>query len=371
MGVYTVVTSLTDNYPCIPLADKIYRADILNPQDIFAVAEKENVDGVIICCSDTGLHSVGYVCDQLNLVGLTEKSAEMSSDKLLMKESLMNKGVRTARFKKVKDHKELANLAKELELPLIVKATDLQGSKGIYIVKDIEQLESAFEKAMNDTRRTYCIVEEYIEGREFGAQSFVYNNEVLFVLPHGDEIIVRNTAVPVGHYLPYEIDSNLQKDIIEQATRAIEALGLNNCAVNIDFIEKEGKAYIIELTGRAGANCLTELTSNYFGIDYYEMILTMALGGDPREIFDQRRVVPKASLSKMIISDRVGKVSSIHVPERIGDTAFELFIEVGSEVRSFTNSNDVIGQVITIGDSMQDCHEKLNAFLDEFSVTFE
>lgn len=100
MGVYTVVTSLIDNYPCIPLADKIYRADILNPQDIFAVAEKENVDGVIICCSDTGLHSVGYVCDQLNLVGLTEKSAEMSSDKLLMKESLMNKGVRTARFKK-------------------------------------------------------------------------------------------------------------------------------------------------------------------------------------------------------------------------------------------------------------------------------
>lgn len=39
---------------------------------------------------------------------------------------------------------------------------------------------------MKLTKRSYCIVEEFIEGWEFGAQAFVYNNEVLFVMPHGD-----------------------------------------------------------------------------------------------------------------------------------------------------------------------------------------
>ena len=36
-------------------------------------------------------------------------------------------------------------------------------------------------------------------------------------------------------------------------------MGLDNCAVNIDMILKDNKVYMIELTGRAGANCLPEL----------------------------------------------------------------------------------------------------------------
>ena len=64
---------------------------------------------------------------------------------------------------------------------------------------------------------------------------------------------------------------------------SIKALGLNNCAVNVDLILRDNKVYVIELTGRVGANCLPELVEINFGIEYYKMIAAMAVGENPLE----------------------------------------------------------------------------------------
>ena len=80
---------------------------------------------------------------------------------------------------------------------MVVKATDLQGSNGIYISDNNLEAHDSLESVMEVTKRNYCIVEEYIDGFEFGAQAFVYNNEVLFVMPHGDVTYMSHKSVPV------------------------------------------------------------------------------------------------------------------------------------------------------------------------------
>ena len=288
-GVYTVVTGLGGEYPCNPYADKLRNADISDPDVVLKVAIEENVDGAIICCSDTGLKAIGRCNDVMGLTGLTEKSADESSNKLLMKQRLVDAGVRTAMFNKVTNEEELDVVVAKIGYPLIIKAVDLQGSRGINIVRDDSNLKSAFKDTMSLTRQNFCIVEQFLVGKEYGAQAFVYQGEVLFVLPHGDETLMCRTAVPVGHYMPYEISESLLEDTSQQVKEAIKALAFDNCAVNVDLIEKDGKAYIIELTGRVGANCLPELTGNYFGINYYEMILATCLGESPLPIFEGRQ----------------------------------------------------------------------------------
>ncbi len=365
-GVYTIVTGLGGNYPCMTLANKNVYADISSPDDILAVAEREKIDGAIICCSDTGLKAIGRCNDTLGLSGLTEESADVSSNKFLMKQRLAENDVRTAKFVKVSCEDELQKANAELNYPLIVKATDLQGSRGITVVRDPSDLKEAFEEAMQLTKKDYCIVEEFITGREFGAQSFVYEGNVLFVLPHGDETFMAKTAVPVGHYMPYEINDDLRLDIESQAKKAISALGFNNCAVNIDFIEKDGKAYIIELTGRVGANCLPELTSNYFGFDYYELILRTALGESPIPIFEGRKQ-PMATMSRMIQSKVSGVVKKICVPDNLPGEV-HLFVHEGNEVRAFTNCNDAVGEVIVKGRTLSECEEKLSDTINNIII---
>ena len=369
LGVYTVVTGQAG--PCLALSDKTYpEVHPGHPDEVLRVAEAEHVDGAAITCNDMGLESVGRCCDVLQLQGIKEEVAKCAANKLFMKEKLVNAGVRTAKFRLIHIFGELQEAVSELEFPVIVKATDLQGSRGICIVKEAPSLNSAFQEVMSLTHKDFCIVEEFIEGEEFGAQSFVYNGEVLFVLPHGDETVMCKTAVPVGHYVPYEMNVRLSEDVELQARNAIAALGLDNCAVNIDFIAKEDKAYIIELTGRGGANGLTDIVGEYYGIDYYEMMVVMALGGDPRVVFEKRLKTPRAAISKMLTSQLSGTVKNLSIPT-LPDTEITMFIETGSEVCAFTNSNDDIGQVVVSGENLAECQSKIEEAVSTISVELE
>ena len=365
-GVLTIITGMGGDYPCTPLADKNCFADISNPDAVLKVAQEEMVDGAVICCSDTGLRAIGRCNDRMHLTGLSEDAAIVSSNKFLMKERLIEHGVRTAQYFRVSDEDELITAVEKLDHPVIIKSTDLQGSRGIAVVREEEALLASFRDVMGMTKQPYCIVEEFLEGTEYGAQSFVYHNEVLFVLPHGDETMMCKTAVPIGHYMPYEMDAELYEDTCKQVIGAIKALGLNNCAVNVDLIEKDNKAYIIELTGRVGANCLPELVSNYFGINYYEMILRTALGESPMPVFERRKA-PCATLARMVRSDKSGIVKSILVP-KFDDVEIHMFIHKGSEVRVFTNSNDAIGEVIVKSNTLNACDELIKNVIESIKI---
>ena len=53
---------------------------------------------------------------------------------------------------------------------MIIKATDLAGSQGIYKAVNKEEAFDGFCKAMSATRVDYVLVEKFLQGREFGAR---------------------------------------------------------------------------------------------------------------------------------------------------------------------------------------------------------
>lgn len=375
MGMTTIVGTLpNNNLPGISLADEVCYMDISNPEEVLYKAKDCNLDGITTCCLDTGVNSVGMVSEHLGLYGLSEYSARLCSNKLNMKTILIDNGVNTAKFFKIENIDELNIALDNLNLPVIIKATDLQGSRGIYISRTREEAVKGFELSIEETKKDYCIVEEYIEGWEFGAQSFVYNGEILFVLPHGDNTFMSHTAVPVGHYVPLDCKEELISQAINQSKLAINALGLNNCAVNIDLIAKDGVIYVIELTGRVGANCLPELVSINYGINYYEMIAALAIGENPRQIFENKAIEQQAGLAKMIISEEKSGILKNISYEGVNDPdIFEItfFKEIGDEIHKFENSNDCIGQIIVKGIDMEACEQKVKEVLSNIKIILE
>ena len=375
LGVHTIAGTPTNrDYPGIKLADEVCEMDISKPDEVLEKAKTLSIDGLATSCLDTGVPAIGKVCDALGLTGLTENASVMCGDKLKMKKAFMKNGVSTAQFVEISSMDDLENALETLKLPVIIKATDLQGSNGIYIAKTHEAAIEGFQGAMEKTRRDYCIVEQYIEGYEFGAQAFVYHGEVLFVMPHGDETYMSHTAVPVGHYVPFEGDENIYKQAEVAVKGAIKALGLNNCAVNVDLILKDGTVYVIELTGRVGANCLPELTEINFGIEYYKMIIVMALGENPLELWELRREKTKAGLAKMIFeTEKSGILKSIEYKGKIEGNVREvtLFKQPGDEINIFENSKDCIGQIIVEGDTMKECKELLQDVLDQIEIVLQ
>lgn len=373
LGYEVLVATHADHYPGVPLAHKVCYANITEPKKILEVAKKEKIDGIVTACLDTGIESLGYVCDELNLIGLSYRAAQRANDKLLMKEALIKHSVPTAKFEKIISVEDLVQAIEKMQFPLIIKAVDLQGSRGIYICNTKEDLFEKYEYVMRQTQKDYCIVEEFICGTEFGAEAFVVNGKVLFVLPHGKNNYISETGVPIGHYAPLGRDKTFMKQIESVVISAIQAMEFDNCAVNVDLIERDGKVYIIELTGRVGANCLPELVSIYYGLDYYEMIIACAMGEHPEEIFKKRTGDFQANASRMLTLEESGVVKEI-INNNVEDKSIyniTFFIKPGDEVRKFTNSNDCIAQVIVTGDDYDACNKKIEEIKKNITILLQ
>lgn len=378
MGLYTIVASIPGNYPGFELADKVYYENTTDYAKILSIARREKIDGIITTGTDVAVITIGRVCDTLGLTGLCFKSAEIATDKLLMKSCYEKYGVRTARFRKISfDDDAYEDKLRDLQFPVMFKSVDSSGSRGIIKVSSPDEFENARNSVLDNTRSNYFIVEEFIEGEEFGAQAFVKNGEVQFILPHGDYVFKGDTGVPIGHFAPYRLDSAVEEDAKAQLRLAIKAMGLDNCAINADFIMKDNKTYVLEIGGRSGATCLAELVSIYYGYNYYEKIIRTALGenvdfaaadGSSPEDYDG---VPNASMLLMSDCDGIIKsqINSNQDNPAIVDVQFDYC--PGDEVHKFKVGPHRIGHVITKGKSLEDAVDSLNDALSNISIVVE
>ena len=220
MGIYTIVVSIKGNYPGFEFADKIYYLDTTDYESVVKVAKEEKIDGIVTAGTDVAIITVGKVCDELGLCGLSEHAALVASNKMLMKTEYEKYGVRTARFRKVHfSEKEILSVTEELNYPLIFKAVDTSGSRGIIRVNEGESLTEAVGVVKSATKLDYFIIEEFITGEEFGAQAFVMGGNIKFIIPHGDYVYTGNTGVPIGHFAPYNLSDEIVEDTDRKSTR--------------------------------------------------------------------------------------------------------------------------------------------------------
>ncbi len=371
LGVYTIVVSIPGHYPGFAIADKVYYENTTDYEKVLEIAKEEQIDGIVTAGTDVAVITIGKVCDEMGLCGLSFEAAQIAANKLLMKTKYEEYGVRTAKFREIPlDVSDVAERVKGLSFPLIFKSVDSSGSRGIVRVDSEAGFDGALANVKANTRSDYFIVEEFIEGEEFGAQAFVYHGKLVFIIPHGDYVFHGDTGVPIGHFAPYDLSEEIIEDAKEQLAGAVKAMGLDNCAINADFILKDGKTYVLELGGRSGATCLAELVSIYYGFDYYEKILRTALGEDV--VFEcDRQKTPNASM--LLMSEKDGHIKSQTNENEENPDIYEIQFDYqpGDEVHKFHVGPHRIGHVVTKGETLDAAVKTLHAALDQIHIVVD
>lgn len=350
MGHYTIVCGIPGNYPGYTAATEWVNADVFNKDQVLDVARKYEVNAVMATGADTVMPIIGYVNDRLHLVGPSERCTILSTNKYEMKKRFVEVGVRTAQYQMIRTLDEAHAFAKKYDYSVVLKVVDKCGGVGIAIVHDKDELERDYPLIVKQTKLDYIIIEEYIQGTEFGAQAYVKNGELKFVMPHGDMVYHSLTDIPVGHYVPYEKCDEVMDDVMEQLRLCVDALEIRDAAINADFILSNNKVYVLEIGARPGATCLPELVSVHYGRDYYEYLIQSALGEETDETF----VPQHASIVETLISMQTGVIKDIHIgalPKEVVD--YSIYPKVGEAVHTFRTAYDRIGTLILRGESVE------------------
>lgn len=369
MGLYTIVFSIKGNYPGFQYADKVYYVNTTDEDEIIKIAKQEGIDGICTTGTDVCVPTIGKVCDTLGLSGVSYDAAICAANKSDMKAKFIEQGVRTAKFKTVKNLEQVKEAIADMQLPIMVKAVDSSGSRGITKVKEAtdENLSKAIESVNQVSKLDYFVVEECIEGVEFGAQALVYNGEVKFIMPHGDYVHMGDTGVPVGHYVPYNISDEILEESKKQVELSAKALGIDNCAINADFILRGEEVFVLEIGARAGATCLPEMVSIYYGVDFYKILLQVALG-EEIESFTTDKLTP--NVCKLLMADKTGEIENIQLPQVSSKNVIDVSCDykVGDKVNKFKIGPDRIGQVIVKGDTIEAAVKEMDDLIEKIHI---
>ncbi len=357
-GHTAIVASIPGNYPGFDHADEICHVDISDPLAVEQEVLARGIEGITTCCLDTGMESYGYICEKYHFMGPPAEAAKTARDKHLMKEKFAQGNVRTAKYRKITCKEDLSHIPQQLSFPMIVKAVDQQGSRGLNIAETEAELLAAWDATMKETQKDYCIVEEYLSGPKHGVNGCIIDGKIVFLIASQD--ITDKNAV-LGHILPFKVDADLHRDIMDQSMAAVRAVGLNHCIFNIDFILHKGQVFIIEVTGRLGANGIPDLLSLYYGIDIYKILSDIAAGVNPVKELPQELTPKTACCSKMLTSQTDGVLKAIlnENPPDPHIVSISYFVSPGERVHLYRSAKDCVGQIILQGPTAKDCQEQI------------
>lgn len=205
----------------------------------------------------------GKLQGYLDMMGIPYSSCGVAAsaltfDKIACKRAVAAQGIPLAREIEVRDPSSVdpAVIVEMLGLPLFVKPNASGSSFGVTKVKAVEQLIPAIRLAL--TESDSALVEEFLEGREFGCGVMVTRaKEYVFPIT---EIVSKNdffdyeakyTPGMSDEITPADIPAALAKKVQKLALRAYRACGCRG-VVRVDFIVRGDEPYMVEINSIPG-----------------------------------------------------------------------------------------------------------------------
>jgi len=347
----TIVVTPAGPFPGIRLGDHHWDLNTTDEEAVLDAARSYGIDAVATTGTDVCLPVLGRLVDELGLHGPSASSARMSADKTLMKRAFAGHGVPTAAFEIVTSLTGARDASRRLGFPLIVKATDSSGSRGVTRVDSSDTLETAWGRAWAVSRNRLIVVERCLQGVELGAQAFVCGDEVVAVFAHNDTVTSPPFQTPIGHSLPANLTTAQSAELQDIVCRAVRALDIRDAVCNVDLMFADGEIHVLEIGARMGATCLPENVAAFTGIDVYGSLVQLALGEAPA--VQATREQPNASL--LLRSQTPGIVREVSVPHAVSEhqDVIELQIDVRRDdrVKAFQVGPDRIGHLVVRGDT--------------------
>lgn len=262
---------------------------------VHEVKDRFKVDGVLATYEDYVLPAA-FAAQILKLPGLPRESAEVCTDKFLMRQRFAGvpKPI-SPDFSVVNSEQELLDFANAHSYPLILKPANL--AKSLLVTKnhDKKELLANYHKTIENIAKVYAryspnrppklLIEEFLDGSVHSVDAFVDKNGQPHIL---EQVVDYQTGYDIGyddnfHYsrlLPSKLPKETIKQIRETAELGCQALGMKSSPAHIEIILTKKGPKIVEIGARSGGY-RERMHEGANGIDIIGNAVRLALGQAP------------------------------------------------------------------------------------------
>ncbi len=297
LNLRTCVIDADKNAVCVSLADEFEQIDLKDKDKILEYAEKlQKSQNSLIAVFTAGTDfsaSVSYVCEKLNLPSHSFNAAQNASIKTQMRECFQKSNVPSPKFAKISKNDIndtlLDNILQKITFPIVVKPVDNMGARGCRMIRSENEFTSSVKTAVEYSKTSNAIIEEYMEGAEFSIDALIYNGTFTvtgFAIRH---IKYPPYFIEIGHTMPAQLDKKIHDELISVFALGAKSLNLTCGAAKADIKYTKCGPMIGEIAARLSGGYMSGWTYPYASdLNLTKQAILIACNKTPQKLIEKR-----------------------------------------------------------------------------------
>lgn len=252
-GYYTVVCDGYPDGPAKKVADRAYDIDVRDVDAVVEMCRREQVDGIIGSFSDLLFEKITEIAAKVPLRWYAvPENLKYYREKNETKALLRELGVRVPKNRILPRDFSDRDL-EGFEFPLVIKPINGYGSKGIFVVRSVDEIREKYGQVTCRSTLEQIQVEEYSHGREYNMMTWLLDGKVHVISiadreknpQEGDRIPLLNRVVYPARAI---------RQVIGEATQVLQKfadrIGQREGALSMQFFYNEHGVEVCEIAGR-------------------------------------------------------------------------------------------------------------------------
>ena len=373
-GCYVITVDYLPDNIAHQYSDEYHNVSIIDKEAVLKLAQELKIDGILSYAVDPGVLTAAYVAEQMGLpFTCSYETACILQDKALFRKFLTENGFNVPNAKGYDNVNDALNDVGFFNWPVIVKPVDSAGSKGVTKVNVPEDLPKAITHALEESHNGHFIIEDFLEkeGLSSGSESFFVDGELRYNAFYDqffdDE--AANPFTPSAEIWPTEKGESIQNEIKSELQRFGRLLNFGTGLFNVEWrVCKNGKAYLMEVSPRAGGNRLAEILNYATDVDIIEAEVCKAIG-DPFPMVHEPNYNGSYAIW-VIHSLQAGAFQALEVDEDIKTNIIETEIRIGKgqQIKAFSGANDAIGTLFLRANSRKEMNVVLSRLKEKVRI---
>ncbi|MBQ8475787.1 carbamoyl-phosphate synthase (glutamine-hydrolyzing) large subunit [bacterium] len=259
------------------IATRLY-FEPMNTEYIMNIVKKERPKGVLVQFGGQTAINLAEKLDALGvkILGTSLASINAAEDRKIFERILKELEIPQPKGCAVTTTTAALNAVKELGYPVLVRPSYVIGGRGMQVVYNDEELLTYITEAFKFSNEHPVLIDQYLEGQEVELDAISDGRDIL--IPGICEHIERagvHSGDSMSIYPSQNISRKNEKILVKYATKLARKLNIKGL-MNIQFIIKDDKVYVIEVNPRASRT--VPIMSKVTGVPMVNIAISAILG---------------------------------------------------------------------------------------------
>lgn len=333
LGYFVITLGDRDYYLGHDYSDKYFKVNFNNLDAVKEIIKEEQINFILPGCGEESYLKTVQLAEELKIGNFDSlETAKLVHNKWKFKKYCLQNKISTPKGFYYTDTSEINNLS----FPLVVKPTNLSGGRGIKIVNNVNELNSALTTAKAFSSDIF--IEEFIDGNLIAFSIFIEHQKVIYNFVASDDVYLNKYLISTAY--PIKLTQKVLNKLTADVEKLAQGLSLVDGMFHLQVLVQNNTPYIIDVTRRIPGDFFPDLIELCDQVEYSKAVVNSYTTGKISNEFENKLSTQNFIIRHCVMPEKNGRYEGITIAPELQEKIifkFDLTL-LGSQIDNYLNT---------------------------------